>query len=56
MKREGSAPLVHGGRLRLAAERFGIPLSEWLDLSTGINPCGWPLPPLSGAALSLIHI
>ncbi len=34
----------HGGALRRAAERFGIPLEEWLDLSTGINPCGWPVP------------
>lgn len=38
--------LEHGGRLRAAAIRHGIPLSEWLDLSTGINPDGWPVPPL----------
>lgn len=31
----------HGGRLQEAAERFQIPLDQWLDLSTGINPNGW---------------
>lgn len=36
--------LEHGGRLNNAAERWGIPRSEWLDLSTGINPVGWPVP------------
>lgn len=34
----------HGGRLREAAMRYGIPLADWLDLSTGINPNGWPVP------------
>ncbi|HKJ70826.1 MAG TPA: threonine-phosphate decarboxylase CobD, partial [Gammaproteobacteria bacterium] len=29
-----------------AARRYGIPADEWLDLSTGINPVGWPVPPL----------
>ena len=38
--------LEHGGRLRLAARKYGIPLAEWLDLSTGINPDGYPLPPI----------
>jgi L-threonine-O-3-phosphate decarboxylase len=37
--------LEHGGRLRQAAARHGIPLARWLDLSTGINPNGWPVPP-----------
>jgi len=36
---------THGGRLRAAAEKYGIPLAEWLDLSTGINPNPWPVPP-----------
>lgn len=36
--------LEHGGRLRAAARRYGIPESDWLDLSTGINPDGWPVP------------
>jgi len=38
--------LEHGGRLRRAAATFGIPFEAWLDLSTGINPRGWPVPPL----------
>lgn len=37
---------THGGALRAAARRYGIAESEWLDLSTGINPHGWPVPPL----------
>src|SRR3989338_1737355 len=36
--------LEHGGRLRAAALRYGIPERGWLDLSTGINPHGWPGP------------
>ena len=36
--------LEHGGALRAAANRYGIPLDDWLDLSTGINPQGWPVP------------
>lgn len=41
-----SSDLAHGGRLRAAAHDFRIPLQHWLDLSTGINPQGWPVPPL----------
>lgn len=36
--------LEHGGRLRLAAAQYDIPLNDWLDLSTGLNPNGWPVP------------
>jgi len=36
--------LEHGGRLRRAAQEHGIALEHWLDVSTGINPEGWPLP------------
>ncbi|KXX65286.1 threonine-phosphate decarboxylase CobD [Marichromatium gracile] len=39
----------HGGRLRQAAARYDIPLTDWLDLSTGINPNAWPVPPLPRA-------
>lgn len=35
--------LHHGGKLREAAARLQIPLSDWLDLSTGINPHAYPL-------------
>jgi cobalamin biosynthesis protein CobC len=38
--------LEHGGRLRAAAQRHGIALGDWLDLSTGIAPYGWSIPPL----------
>lgn len=36
----------HGGGVRAAARRWGRPVEDWLDLSTGINPQGWPVPPL----------
>ena len=36
--------LEHGGNLQDAARRFGIPRADWLDLSTGINPRGYPAP------------
>lgn len=36
--------LEHGGRLRRAAHHYGIPLADWLDLSTGINPQAYPVP------------
>ena len=35
---------MHGGRLHQAAQQFGIPIDEWIDLSTGINPHSYPLP------------
>ncbi|MGH8480243.1 MAG: threonine-phosphate decarboxylase CobD [Gammaproteobacteria bacterium] len=44
--------LEHGGRLWEAAARYGIPIEDWLDLSTGINPEGWPVPPLPASAWS----
>ncbi len=42
--------LEHGGRLRVAAQRYGIPLEDWLDLSTGINPRGYPAPTIPAHA------
>jgi cobalamin biosynthetic protein CobC len=36
--------LEHGGRLLRAARQYDIPLCEWLDLSTGVNPDSWPVP------------
>ncbi len=41
-----SQQLVHGGGLRAVAAHYQIPWSDWLDLSTGINPLGWPIPRL----------
>lgn len=42
--------LEHGGRLRAAARRYGIPLADWLDLSTGLAPYAWPLPAIPARA------
>jgi len=42
--------LHHGGRLREAAARYGIALAQWLDVSTGINPDGWPVPSVPASA------
>lgn len=39
--------LEHGGNLREAALRFNRPVSDWLDLSTGINPQPYPVPQLA---------
>lgn len=39
----------HGGRLLAAARRHGIAPAQWLDLSTGINPRGYPVPSLAEA-------
>lgn len=38
--------LEHGGRLTSAAQEYGIPLDKWVDLSTGIHPVGYPVPPV----------
>lgn len=42
--------LEHGGRLQRAAREFDIPLADWLDLSTGVSPFGWPVPPVPASA------
>ena len=34
----------HGGQLQAASKQYDIPLEDWLDLSTGINPSTYPLP------------
>ena len=36
--------LEHGGHLIEAASKYNIPLTQWIDLSTGINPNGWDTP------------
>ncbi|MEC7668278.1 MAG: threonine-phosphate decarboxylase CobD [Pseudomonadota bacterium] len=36
----------HGGNLDAAMARFGGTSDDWLDLSTGINPMPYPLPPI----------
>lgn len=39
--------LEHGGNLQEAIKRFGGVAEDWLDLSTGINPHGYPAPALA---------
>ncbi|RDJ12292.1 threonine-phosphate decarboxylase CobD [Rhizobium grahamii] len=39
-----NAPIVHGGGITAAAAIYGGELEQWLDLSTGINPCPVPVP------------
>lgn len=36
----------HGGGLDAAVARWGGARDEWLDLSTGVNPVPYPLPPI----------
>jgi len=42
--------IQHGGNLHEAARRYDIPYDAWLDLSTGINPHGYPVPPVPADA------
>jgi cobalamin biosynthetic protein CobC len=44
----------HGGDPDAARRRFGGTAGEWLDLSTGINPVPYPVPPLSPRALAAL--
>lgn len=34
---------LHGGDIITASKRYGVPLDEWIDLSTGINPIPYPV-------------
>ncbi|MEM9248932.1 MAG: threonine-phosphate decarboxylase CobD [Pseudomonadota bacterium] len=43
-------PRLHGGDPSGAMERYGGAWDDWLDLSTGINPVPYPVPPLSARA------
>ncbi|MFS2158353.1 threonine-phosphate decarboxylase CobD [Pseudomonas sp. Pseusp122] len=38
--------LEHGGRLRAAAQHYGIAQNDWLDLSTGLAPWPFEVPPI----------
>ncbi len=42
--------IAHGGGLIATRARFPGAPEPWIDLSTGINPAPYPLPPLSPAA------
>lgn len=39
----------HGGQVLDASRMFGIPVADWLDLSTGIAPWVYPVPDLPAA-------
>jgi cobalamin biosynthetic protein CobC len=43
-------PVEHGGDLEAATAAYGAPKGGWLDLSTGINPMPYPLPPIADDA------
>ncbi len=40
----------HGGALDAAIDAYGGTRATWLDLSTGINPDAYPIPPITPAA------
>ncbi|XDA99165.1 threonine-phosphate decarboxylase [Sulfitobacter sp. LCG007] len=44
----------HGGGLDVAVLRFGGVRSDWCDLSTGINPQPYPVPPMTPDAWSAL--
>jgi cobalamin biosynthetic protein CobC len=43
-------PIVHGGDLAEIIQRFPDAPRPWIDLSTGINPVPYPIPPLPEGA------
>lgn len=43
-------PRDHGGGLDAAMARHGGARADWIDLSTGINPVAYPVPPLPAEA------
>ncbi|GLI91645.1 threonine-phosphate decarboxylase CobD [Methylocystis echinoides] len=42
--------IAHGGRLDAARRLYPDAPQPWIDLSTGINPRPWPLPPIAPQA------
>jgi len=44
------SPPRHGGSLDRAVAEHGGAHADWLDLSTGINPVPWPVPPIPAEA------
>jgi cobalamin biosynthesis protein CobC len=50
MRTSGMKPLAHGGDLGEVERRFTDAPRPWIDLSTGINPVPYPVPPLSDTA------
>jgi cobalamin biosynthesis protein CobC len=50
--RDIAAPLIHGGDLGAARKLFPAAPEPFIDLSTGINPFPYPLPPLDPAVFA----
>jgi cobalamin biosynthetic protein CobC len=46
------APIVHGGGLDAARRLYPNAPEPWIDLSTGINPHPYPLPPIAPEAFA----
>ncbi|NQX89364.1 MAG: threonine-phosphate decarboxylase [Halioglobus sp.] len=38
--------LEHGGNVSAAVKKFGTPRDQWIDMSTGVSPFSWPVPPV----------
>ena len=51
-QRPTSGPVAHGGSLAAARKLFPGAPKPFLDLSTGINPSAYPMPPLSTDAFT----
>lgn len=47
--------LEHGGKLIEASHKYNIPLTDWLDLSTGINPEPWPVETIKGEIWKFLY-
>jgi cobalamin biosynthetic protein CobC len=45
-------PIAHGGGLIAARRRYPNAPEPWIDLSTGINPVAYPIPPLPADAFA----
>ncbi|WP_333822643.1 threonine-phosphate decarboxylase CobD [Pinisolibacter sp.] len=45
-----ASPVYHGGDLAQVRNRFPDAPEPWIDLSTGINPCPYPIPPIPAEA------
>jgi cobalamin biosynthetic protein CobC len=50
LSKSSEVTLMHGGRRIAASRRYGIPANEWLDLSTGVSPYAYPVPPIPPTA------
>jgi cobalamin biosynthesis protein CobC len=45
---------LHGGNVTAAAQEFGVPVEDWVDLSTGINAACYPHTQVSEHALRML--